>query len=69
MLPVWWRQALKEVEWGLIEASCPWVPAPGSLDRKVLVPEALSSLVIGATITTHIDRLSPPWQVLWEEVV
>lgn len=44
--------SLKEVEWGLIEASLSMGASPWQLIRKVLVPEALSSLVLGATITT-----------------
>ena len=44
--------SLKEVEWGLIEASLSMGTSPWQLIRKVLVPEALSSLVMGATITT-----------------
>ncbi|NMA14830.1 MAG: ABC transporter permease [Clostridia bacterium] len=44
--------SLKEVEWGLIEASLSMGASPWQLIRKVLVPEALSSLVMGATITT-----------------
>lgn len=44
--------SLKEVEWGIIEASLAMGATPWQIIRKVLVPEALPSLVLGATITT-----------------
>lgn len=44
--------SLKEVEWGIVEASMAMGATPWQIIRKVLVPEALTSLVLGATITT-----------------
>lgn len=44
--------SLKEVEWGLIEASLSMGASPWQIIRRVLIPEALPSLVLGATIAT-----------------
>ncbi|GAW92423.1 methionine ABC transporter permease [Calderihabitans maritimus] len=44
--------ALKEIEWGVIEAALAMGATPWQIIWKVLIPEALPSLVLGATITT-----------------
>jgi D-methionine transport system permease protein len=43
--------ALKEVDTGLIEASISMGASPWQIIRKVLIPEAMPSLIHGATIT------------------
>ncbi|HHU31200.1 MAG: methionine ABC transporter permease [Zhaonellaceae bacterium] len=44
--------SLKEVEWGIIEAALAMGATPWQIISKVLLPESLSSLILGATITT-----------------
>lgn len=44
--------SLKEVEWGIIEAALAMGATPWQIITKVLLPESLSSLILGATITT-----------------
>ena len=41
--------SLKEVEWGIIEAA---LATPWQIITKVLLPESMASLILGATITT-----------------
>lgn len=44
--------SLKEVPWGVIEAAMSMGATPGQIIRKVLLPEARSSLILGFAITT-----------------
>lgn len=44
--------SLKEIEWGLIEAALSMGASPMQIIAKVLVPEAMPSLVRGVAITT-----------------
>ncbi len=44
--------AFKEIEWGIIEAALAMGASPWQIVRKVLIPEALPSIVLGAAITT-----------------
>lgn len=44
--------SLKEVPWGLIEAALSMGASPMQIIIKVLLPESLSSLILGATITS-----------------
>jgi D-methionine transport system permease protein len=44
--------SLKEVPWGVIEASLAMGASPWQIILKVLLPEARSSLVLGFAITT-----------------
>jgi D-methionine transport system permease protein len=44
--------SLKEVDKGVVEAALSMGASPGQIISKVLIPEALPSLVLGATITT-----------------
>lgn len=46
------ESSLKEIPWGVIEASLAMGASPWQIIRKVLLPEAMPSLVLGATITT-----------------
>ncbi|MDS1028999.1 methionine ABC transporter permease [Bacillota bacterium LX-D] len=43
--------SLKEIEWGIIEAALAMGATPWQIIYKVLIPESLSSLILGATIT------------------
>ncbi len=43
--------ALREIDWGIIEASISMGATPFQIIAKVLIPEAVSSLVLGITIT------------------
>lgn len=43
--------SLKEVDWGIIEASTAMGAAPFEIISKVLIPEAISSLTLGITMT------------------
>ncbi|MBO8169147.1 MAG: ABC transporter permease [Thermoanaerobacteraceae bacterium] len=44
--------ALKEVEWGIVEAALAMGATPWQIIRKVLLPEAMPSIILGAAITT-----------------
>lgn len=44
--------AFKEIEWGIIEAALAMGASPWQIVRKVLIREALPSIVLGAAITT-----------------
>lgn len=44
--------SLKEVEWGIIEAALSMGATPWQIISKVLLPEAMPSLILGATIST-----------------
>lgn len=44
--------SLKEVEWGIVEAALSMGATPRQIISKVLLPEALPSLILGATIST-----------------
>ncbi|WP_227764825.1 methionine ABC transporter permease MetI [Zhaonella formicivorans] len=44
--------SLKEIEWGIIEAALSMGATPWQIITKVLLPEAMASLILGATITT-----------------
>lgn len=44
--------SLKEIPWGIIEAALAMGASPWQIITKVLLPEAMPSLVLGATITT-----------------
>ncbi|KXG73805.1 methionine ABC transporter permease [Thermotalea metallivorans] len=44
--------ALREVDWGVVEASIAMGATPLQMITKVLIPEAMPSLVLGITITT-----------------
>ena len=44
--------SLKEVEWGIIEAALAMGATPWQIITKVLLPESMASLILGATITT-----------------
>jgi D-methionine transport system permease protein len=44
--------SLREVDWGIVEAALAMGASPWQIIVKVLLPEALSSLILGATITT-----------------
>lgn len=44
--------SLKEVEWGIIEAALAMGATPWQIISKVLLPEAMPSLILGATIST-----------------
>lgn len=46
------ESSLKEIPWGVIEAALAMGASPMQIIRKVLIPEAKPSLVLGATITT-----------------
>jgi D-methionine transport system permease protein len=46
------ESSLKEIEWGLVEAALSMGATPWQIINKVLIPEAMPSLVLGATITT-----------------
>lgn len=46
------EQSLKEVPWGVIESALAMGASPWQIVTKVLLPESLPSLVLGATITT-----------------
>ena len=46
------ESSLKEIPWGVIEASLAMGASPWQIIKKVLLPEAMPSLVLGATITT-----------------
>jgi len=46
------EQSLKEVPWGVVEAALAMGAGPWQVVRKVLLPEALPSLLLGVTITT-----------------
>lgn len=46
------ESSLKEIPWGVIEAALAAGAGPMQIIRKVLIPEAMPSLVLGATITT-----------------
>lgn len=46
------EQSLKEVPWGIIESALAMGASPWQIVTKVLLPESLPSLVLGATITT-----------------
>ncbi|WP_432405250.1 methionine ABC transporter permease [Wukongibacter sp. M2B1] len=43
--------SLKEVDWGIVEASIAMGASPFQIILKVLLPEAMSSLALGITIT------------------
>ncbi len=43
--------SLREVDWGIVEASIAMGASPFQIIIKVLLPEAMSSLVLGVTIT------------------
>ncbi len=44
--------SLKEIEWGLIEAALSMGASTWQIIRKVLIPEAIPSLLLGVAITT-----------------
>lgn len=44
--------ALKEVEWGIVEAALAMGATPWQIIHKVLLPEAMPSIILGAAITT-----------------
>lgn len=46
------ENSLKEIPWGVIEAALATGASSMQIVRKVLIPEAMPSLVLGATITT-----------------
>ncbi len=46
------EQSLKEVPWGVIESALAMGASPWQIVTKVLLPESLPSLILGATITT-----------------
>ncbi|NLC37730.1 MAG: ABC transporter permease [Clostridia bacterium] len=46
------ENSLKEIPWGVIEAALAMGAGPMQIIRKLLIPEALPSLILGATITT-----------------
>lgn len=46
------ESSLKEIPWGVIEAALAMGASPMQIIRKVLIPESLPSLILGATITT-----------------
>ncbi|HHX49926.1 MAG TPA: ABC transporter permease [Clostridia bacterium] len=46
------ENSLKEIPWGVIEAALAMGASPMQIISKVLIPEALPSLILGATITT-----------------
>lgn len=46
------ESSLKEIPWGILEAALSMGATPWQIIRKVLLPEAMPSLVLGATITT-----------------
>lgn len=43
--------SIREVDWGVVEASISMGATPAQIIVKVLIPEAMSSLVLGITIT------------------
>lgn len=45
------ESAIKEVDWGVVEAALSMGATPLQIIIKVLIPESLSSLVLGITIT------------------
>ncbi|AOT69865.1 methionine ABC transporter permease [Geosporobacter ferrireducens] len=45
------ESALREVDWGVVEAAIAMGATPMQIIVKVLIPEAMSSLVLGVTIT------------------
>ncbi|MTI47836.1 MAG: ABC transporter permease [Firmicutes bacterium] len=45
------ESSINEVDWGVIEASIAMGASPLQIILKVLIPEAMSSLVLGVTIT------------------
>lgn len=46
------ESSLKEVEWGVVEAALAAGASPWQVVTRVLLPEALSGLILGTTITT-----------------
>jgi D-methionine transport system permease protein len=46
------ESSLKEIPWGVIEAALAMGASPMQIIRKVLIPESMPSLILGATITT-----------------
>lgn len=46
------ENSLKEIPWGVIEAALAMGASPMQIISTVLIPEALPSLILGATITT-----------------
>ncbi|MFZ5969350.1 MAG: methionine ABC transporter permease [Bacillota bacterium] len=45
------ESAIREVDWGVVEASIAMGATPYQIITKVLIPEALASLILGVTIT------------------
>ncbi|TCO74829.1 methionine ABC transporter permease [Marinisporobacter balticus] len=43
--------SIKEVDWGVVEASISMGATPFQIIMKVLIPESMSSLILGVTIT------------------
>ncbi|MCT4619273.1 MAG: ABC transporter permease [Marinisporobacter sp.] len=43
--------SIREVDWGVVEASISMGATPSQIIFKVLIPEAMSSLILGVTIT------------------
>lgn len=46
------EQSLREVDWGVIEAALAMGASPWQIITKVLLPESISSLILGGAITT-----------------
>ncbi|QEK12994.1 ABC transporter permease [Crassaminicella thermophila] len=45
------ESSIREVDWGVVEASIAMGATPTQIIMKVLIPEAMSSLILGITIT------------------
>lgn len=46
------EQSLKEINWGVVEASLAMGASTWQIIRKVLLPEAMPGIILGTTITT-----------------